>query len=151
MMTLGMLPLSDEIGEESITIHGGWSGPDVARTPAVVAAVGLIAGPTENDDTLDCADECEAWDSGYQHQIIDGVTVVVICVIQRSRSGRIRLMSLVENMWINIILTCRREWNRWSLYPVGIRLDPTGGMMWGLAWRMCVRRRHTVHKACWTR
>ena len=27
-------------GEESIAVHGGWSGPDVPRTPAVVAMVG---------------------------------------------------------------------------------------------------------------
>ena len=40
-MTLGTLALCDEIGGESMTIHGGWSGPDVAGTPAVVAALGL--------------------------------------------------------------------------------------------------------------
>ena len=45
-------------GEESITVHGGWSGPDVARTPAMVAMVGMEAGPTMNDATLDCVDEC---------------------------------------------------------------------------------------------
>ena len=67
--------MSDEIGEESITIHGGWSGLDVAGNPAVVAAVGLMTRPTENDVTSDCADECEAWESGYQREIIDGVTV----------------------------------------------------------------------------
>ena len=64
-----------EIGEESIAVHGRWSGPDVARTPAVVAMVGMEAGPTANDATLDCADECAALDSGYQCEIIDGVTV----------------------------------------------------------------------------
>ena len=74
-MTLGTLPLSDEIGGESMTIHGGWSGPDVAGTPAVVAAMSLRARFTETNVTLDCADECEAWDSGYQREIIDGVTV----------------------------------------------------------------------------
>ena len=57
-MTLGMLPLSDEIGGESMTIHGGWSGPDVGGTPAVVAEMGLRAGYTETDVTSDCADEC---------------------------------------------------------------------------------------------
>ena len=64
-----------EAGEESITVRGGWSVPDVARTPAVVAMVGMDAGPTTNDATLDCVDECAAWDSGYQCEIIDGVTV----------------------------------------------------------------------------
>ena len=83
--TITLLPVEGlerncvEIGEESIAVHGGWSGPDVARTPAVVATVGLIAGPTANDDTLDCADECAAWDSGYQREIIDGLTVYYGC------------------------------------------------------------------------
>ena len=62
-------------GEESIAVYGGWSGPDVPRTPAVVAMVGMEVGPTMNDATLDCVDECAAWDSGYQCEIIDGVTV----------------------------------------------------------------------------
>ena len=29
-----------EVGEENITVHGGWTGPDVARTHAVVAMYG---------------------------------------------------------------------------------------------------------------
>ena len=64
-----------ETGEESIAVHNVWSDPDVARTQAVIATVGLIAGPTVDDDAVDCADECAAWDSGYQLEIIDGVTV----------------------------------------------------------------------------
>ena len=64
-----------EAGEESIAVHSGWYDLDVARTPAVVAMVGMDARPTTNDDTLDCLDECAAWDSGYQCEIIDGVTV----------------------------------------------------------------------------
>ena len=84
-----------------MTMHGGWSGPDVAGTSAVVAALSLRAGSTETDVTSDCADECEAWDSGYQREIIDGV-------IHRSRIGMIRMISLVENMWINIIFICWR-------------------------------------------
>ena len=41
----------------------------------MVTTVGLIDGPTADDDTVDCADECAAWDSSYQREIIDGVTV----------------------------------------------------------------------------
>ena len=79
--TITMLPVEGlernyaEIGEESIAVHDVWSYPDVDRTPAVIATVGLIAGPAADDDTVDCADECAAWDSGYQREIIDGVTV----------------------------------------------------------------------------
>ena len=54
-----------DVGEESITVHGGWSGPDVAKTPAVVAMVGMDTLPMRNDAPLDCVDECPAWDSGY--------------------------------------------------------------------------------------
>ena len=43
--------------------------------PAVVTMVGMGALPRRNDDLLDCADECTAWDSGYQREIIDGMTV----------------------------------------------------------------------------
>ena len=34
-----------EVGEESIPVHGDWSGPDVAKTPAVVAMVGMDTRP----------------------------------------------------------------------------------------------------------
>ena len=64
-----------EVGEESITVHGGWSGPDVARIPAVVAMVGMDALPMGNDAPLDCADGCPAWDGGCQREMVDGVTV----------------------------------------------------------------------------
>ena len=61
-----------EVGEESITVYGG---PDVAKTPAVVAMMGMGALPMRSDAPLDCADECPAWDSGYQREIIDDMTV----------------------------------------------------------------------------
>ena len=100
-----------EVGEESITVHGGWSGLDVARTPAVVAMVGMEAGPTINDATLDCVDECAAWDSGYQREIIDGVTVYYggdLCDSDESDwEDPYDITS--ANMWINITLTCQRE------------------------------------------
>ena len=31
----------DDVGEEGITVPGGWSGPEVAKTPAMVALVGM--------------------------------------------------------------------------------------------------------------
>ena len=58
-----------EVGEESIAVHGGWSGPDIARTPAVVAMVEMDALP------LDCAVGCPGWDGGRQREMVDGVTI----------------------------------------------------------------------------
>ena len=81
VMSLRTFPLSDQIVGECMDIHGGWSGPDVAETPAVVAAVDLRVGSTVTDVSLDCADDCEAWDSGYQRDIIDGVTVYYGCYL----------------------------------------------------------------------
>ena len=144
-MTLGTLPLSDEIGEESMTMHGGWSGPDVAGTPAVVAEMGLMAGFTETDVTSVCADECEAWDSGYQREIIDGVTVYHggdLCDLEESDwedPDDVARREYVDQY--NLI--CWREWNRWSLSPVGIRLDPTGGMRKGL---ICMTGKMPVYR-----
>ena len=65
-----------EVGEESVTVHGGWSDPDVARTPAVIAMVGMDTLPMGNDVRLDCADGCPAWDGGCQRKMVDGVTVL---------------------------------------------------------------------------
>ena len=116
--TITLLPVEGlerncaDIGEEIIAVHGGWSDPDVSRTPAVVATVGLIARTTADDDTLDCADECTAWDSGYQREIIDGATVYYggdLCDSEES-DWEDPLILLVENMCINIILTYRKEW-----------------------------------------
>ena len=56
-------------------MHGGWSGPDVANTPAVVAMVGIDTLLMGYDAPLDYVDECPAWDSGYQREIIDSMTV----------------------------------------------------------------------------
>ena len=58
-------------------MHGGWSDPDVVRTPALVAMVGMNALPIGNDAPFDCGDGDTAWiaDNGYQCEIIDGVTV----------------------------------------------------------------------------
>ena len=64
-----------EVGEESITVHGGWSGPNVAMAPAVVVMVEMDALPMGNDAPLDCADGCPAWDGGCQREMVDGVTI----------------------------------------------------------------------------
>ena len=57
-----------EVGEKSIAVHGGWSGPDVARTHAVVAMV-------EMDAPLVCAVGCPAWDGGCQRKMVDDGTI----------------------------------------------------------------------------
>ena len=48
-----------EAGEESITVHGGWSGPDVARTPAVVAMVEWTFG--RYVCVCWCMSKCRCW------------------------------------------------------------------------------------------
>ena len=75
VLPLRTFPQSDQVGGECMDMHGGWSGPNVARTPAAVAAVDLQAGSTVTNVLSDGVDDCEAWDSGYQCEIIDGVTV----------------------------------------------------------------------------
>ena len=73
----GLVRECDDVREESITVHGGWSDTEVAKTPAVVAMVGMDALPMRNDAPLDCVDKCTAWitDSGYRLETIDGMTV----------------------------------------------------------------------------
>ena len=73
----GLVRNCDDAEEEGITVPGGWSGPEVAKTPAMVAMVGMDALPMRNDAPLDCVDKCTAWctDSGYQCETIDGMTV----------------------------------------------------------------------------
>ena len=79
--TVALLPVEgmetnySMISEEHIAGQGVWSEPDDNRTPAIITTVSLFDGPTADDDTVDCADECAAWDSGFQREIIDGVTV----------------------------------------------------------------------------
>ena len=63
-----------EVGEMSIAVHGGWSGPDVART-AVVAMVEMDALPMGNGAPLDCTVGCTAWDGGCQRQMVDDGTI----------------------------------------------------------------------------
>ena len=64
-----------EVGEKSIAVHGGWSGPDVARTPAVVAIVEMDALPMGNGAPSDCAVGCPAWDGGCQREMVDDGTI----------------------------------------------------------------------------
>ena len=45
----GIVGECDVVTEENITVHGGWSDPDVDGTPAVVAMVGMDALLTRND------------------------------------------------------------------------------------------------------
>ena len=63
------------VTEENITVHDGWSDPDVVGTPAVVAMVGMNALPISNDTPLDCVDECTEWNIRDQFETIDGMVV----------------------------------------------------------------------------
>ena len=73
----GLVRECDDVTEESITVHGGWSDPEVVGTPAVVAMVGMDALPIRNDAAFDCGDGGTSWiaDNGYQCEVIDGMTV----------------------------------------------------------------------------
>ena len=75
-LTVNLLALvreCDDVTEESITVQGGWSDPEVVGTPAVVAMVGMDALPMRNDAPLDCVDGCTAWiaDNGYRCETIE--------------------------------------------------------------------------------
>ena len=41
----GLVGECGDVVEESITVHGGWSVPEVSKTPAVVAMVGFDVMP----------------------------------------------------------------------------------------------------------
>ena len=73
----GIVGECDVVTEENITVHGGWSDPDVVGTPAVVAMVGMNALPIRNDAPFDCGDGDTAWiaNNGYWCKIVDGMTV----------------------------------------------------------------------------
>ena len=121
----------------------GLAGQYVADGLVVVAAV--MNGSSMSDVSSDGVNDSVAWDSGYQHDIIDGVTVYyVICAIQRSQIGRIQRMSLVGNMWNNIILSCWKAWNRWFLFPVVFRLALIAEIRMGL---ICMTATITVFMA----
>ena len=74
-MPMRTFPQSHQGGGECIDMHGGLSGSNVAGTPAAVAVVDLRAGSTVTDVLSNGVDDCEDWDSSYQREIIDGVTV----------------------------------------------------------------------------
>ena len=71
----GLVRECDDVTDESITVHGGWSDPEVVGTPAVVAMVGMDALPIRNDAPFDCGDGGTAWIADNQCEIIDGMTV----------------------------------------------------------------------------
>ena len=73
----GLVWECDDVTEESITVHGDWSDPEVVGTPAVVAMVGMDALPIRNDAPLDYVDGGAAWiaDNGYRCATIDGMMV----------------------------------------------------------------------------
>ena len=73
----GLVCDCDDVTEENIAVHGGWSDPDFVGTPVMVAMVGMDALPMRNAAPLDCADGGTAWiaDNGYRCETIDGMTV----------------------------------------------------------------------------
>ena len=75
VMPVGTLPRSPYGGGECMDMHDGWSGSNVAGTHTAVAVVDLRAGSTVTDASSNGGDDGEDWDSGYQREIIDGVTV----------------------------------------------------------------------------
>ena len=75
VMPVRTLPLSPQGGGECMDMHGGWSGSNATGTPTNVAVVELRAGSTMTDVSSNGVDDGEDWDSGYQREIIDGVTV----------------------------------------------------------------------------
>ena len=112
-MLVKTLLLSPQGGGECMDMHGGWSGSNVAGT--AVAVVDLRAGSTVTDVSSNGVDDGDDWDSGYQREIIDGMTVYYggdLCDSEGCRIGRTQRMSLVENMWRIIILICWRTWSR---------------------------------------
>ena len=100
-MPVETLPRSPHGGGECMDRHDEWSGSNVAETPTSVAVVDMRARSTVSD-VSNGGDDGEDWDSGYQREIIDGVTaftmviIYVLRMIRRSRIGRSWRMSLVE-------------------------------------------------------
>ena len=75
VMTVNTLPWSPHGGGECMDRHDEWSVSDIAETPSSVAVVDMRAGSTVSDVSSNGGDDGEDWDSGYQREIIDGVTV----------------------------------------------------------------------------
>ena len=69
------LPRSPHGGGECMDMHDGWSGSNVTGTHTSVAVVDLRAGSTVSDVSSNGGDDGEDWDSGYQREIFDGVTI----------------------------------------------------------------------------
>ena len=94
---------------KTVTEHGGRSVPEVVKTAAVVAMVGL--------DEMPMGEECgkSVWSGIFVinlRQLMACLfTMMVICVIRINRIGVIRMILHVRNMWNSIILTPLKEWN----------------------------------------
>ena len=69
------LPLSPQDDGERMDRPGGSSGSNVVETHTAVAVVDLWTGSTVTDVSSNGVDDDDHWDSGYQREIIDGVTV----------------------------------------------------------------------------
>ena len=75
VMPMRTFPQSHQGGGECMDMYGGWSVSNVAGTPTALAVEDLWAGYTVTDVSSNGVDDCEDWDSGYQREIIDVVTV----------------------------------------------------------------------------
>ena len=133
VMPMRTFPQSHQGGGECIDMHGGMSGSNIVGTPTAVAVVDLRAGSTLTDVSTNGVDDCEDWDSGYQLEIIDGVTVYYggdLCDSEDSE----------ESDWEDPEDVARREYvDDYNLdlledmepmvfVPGGNRLDSIGGM-----------------------
>ena len=75
VMLVRTLPRSPQGDGERMDRHGRWSGSDVVETPTAVDVVDLRARSIVTDVSSNGVDQGDDWDSGYQREIIDGVTV----------------------------------------------------------------------------
>ena len=71
----GLVGDCGDVVDENITVHGGWSVPEIAKTPAVVAMVGWDVMPMGNDTPLDYVDKRAEWDIRDQFETINGMPV----------------------------------------------------------------------------
>ena len=82
----------------SLAVRGGWSGPDVAGTSAVVARVGMDVLLINIGAPSDCAVGCPAWDGGCRREMVDDWTIYELTIYE--------LMMVVVYMFCAYVLLC---------------------------------------------
>ena len=147
----GLVRECDDVTEENITVHGGWSDPEVVGTPAMVAMVGMDAMPIRNDALLDCVDGGTAWiaDNGYRCETVDGMTVYYgsdLC--DSDESDWDDPYDIVSEEYVDQYhFDVPEGMNLMVLNEAGGRLDRICWMMRGLVWHLRVRQLYVIHKA----